>query len=95
MGVFLRECLCSQRDCVEALPTLVLGARGGRAGLAKQILGSAECKQKGCGKRGSLGDFICLGHAGCVEAGRAATAKGGNSSAAVDGANSKQYPTAT
>ena len=65
------------RDCVEALPSLVLGARGARADLAKQILTSKECVGRGCdtekgGVLTNLNSFLCLGDSGCAEAGRAA-----------------------
>ena len=78
------------RNCVAALPSLVLGARGARADLAKKILASNECVERGCdtakgGIMMNLNSFLCLGHDSCVEAGQAAwEVSPGNVSQVVD-----------
>ena len=93
--IFLYACgdggsVGNYRDCVEALPSLVLGARGARADLAKKVLTSKECVGRGCntekgGALTSLNAFLCLGDSVCVEVGRAAwEVAAGNVSQVVD-----------
>lgn len=56
-------------NCVQSLPSLVLGARGARATLAQAILGSPECKARNCDRGQSamarLLKFLCLGRHEC------------------------------
>ena len=56
-------------NCVQSLPSLVLGARGARATLAQTIMGSAECKARKCDRGQSamarVLNFLCLGRHEC------------------------------
>lgn len=68
------------KNCVQSLPSLVLGARGPRATLAQTILGSAECKTSNCDKGQSaiarLANFLCLGRHECFPSGSTANSTG-------------------
>ena len=57
--------MAEYRNCVEALPQLVLGARGARAKLASTILASPEFKASACAAQAGcaanrLAQFMCL-----------------------------------
>eukprot|EP00937_MAST-01D_sp_MAST-1D-sp2_P005819 g5819.t1 len=75
------------KECVSALPPLVLGARGARARLAATVLDSAEFRAGACAAQAGcaearLAQFMCLGRVDCAAAcGTAAAAGAPNASA--------------
>lgn len=76
------------RNCVEALPPLVLGARGARAELASTILASPEFKASACAAQAGcaaarLAQFMCLNQPACTEVCSATHAAGSTEASVV------------